>query len=108
MVDNGYIAFVTATSSGFDGNNNPIAPTTSLSEPVPCNISRSKNQLNWEVDGQVREVKYVVTISKYHISPVMDEVHSIQLYDAEGEKTYEMQVIHVELMPFTKSYKILL
>lgn len=102
MLDNSHISFITQTSGGFDANGNPVEPTQTIGEKIPCNKKTAKNNLTVIQEGQIRDVAYIITIDEKHLN---DITKSIQLYKNDVE-FLQLQVISYEHLKYVNRIKI--
>lgn len=104
MVDTGYISFITESGSTRDGDGNPVAPTYTVSAPVPCNIAVVTREYRVYTDGQYKQAQYSVTME---IRLLEAGYHGVRLYDGSMNVLGDFQVQNAEELRYAQTYKII-
>lgn len=70
IVGNGYIKVYSISDGGFDENGNPIKPSESLGEPVPCNWKRNTYEKRGTYEnGVFTSASYIILLDMRTFEP---------------------------------------
>lgn len=113
MVKSGYISFIQITTAGsFDEERNPIAPKTTPTAFIPCNLKTITKEYRTLVDQQYLQASYSCYIENDLLTALnllvgMSSVTSIELRDSYANDLGVFQVHNIEYLKISKKTKII-
>lgn len=115
MVNTGYISFVVKTGGGFDDDRNPVEPTDTPSDYIPCNLAVITKEYKLLVDQQYQNASYKIVIDNWVIADLLGELNiraylsaltQIKLRDADENELGTFQIQNREFLDLTQRFKI--
>ncbi len=115
MVNTGYISFIVKTGGGFDTDRNPLEPTDTPSDYIPCNLAVVMKEYKLLVDQQYQNSSYKVVIDNWVIKDLLGDINiraylsaltQIQLQDANSNDLGIFQIQNKGFLDLVQRFKI--
>lgn len=88
IVENGHIQVYSIQGGGFDEHGNPVKPSETLGEPIPCNWKRNTYQKRGVYEnGVFTAASYIILVDMQSFEPCR-----FRLYDSKGNVLGDYEV----------------
>lgn len=96
---------------GYDADGNPVAPTETTSEKIPCNLLQVLKQVFfYNIEGRQVEGRYTVYVQNSGIinQAIIDGLHNAKLYTLSGVLLGTFEVLPVHELAMMGTCKLIL
>lgn len=104
IVGNGYIKVYSISGGGFDENGNPIKPSESLGEPIPCNWKRNTYEKRGTYEnGVFTSASYIILLDMRTFEPCR-----FRLFDSKENVLgdYEVQIKGISFLDYVNCIEL--